>query len=69
MIFGIEMRKMQKDVILVRADAATFADLDRHRAGDDIARGEVLGIGRVALHEALAFANWSDSRLRRARLR
>ena len=39
---------------LLRADAAPFADLDRHRAGDDVARGEILGMRRVALHEALA---------------
>ena len=31
------------------------ADLHRHGARDHVARGEVLGRGRVALHEALAF--------------
>ena len=36
------------------ADAAAFADLDRHRAADDVARREVLRVRRVALHEALA---------------
>ena len=34
--------------------AAPFADLDGHGARDDVARGEVLGVGRIALHEALA---------------
>ena len=53
--FRIEMVEMQEDVILLRADAAAFADFDGHRAGDDVARGEVLGGRRVALHEALAF--------------
>src|SRR4051812_46987886 len=52
---GIEVIEMQIDVILLRANAAALADLDRHRAGYDIARGEVLGGRRVALHEALAF--------------
>src|SRR5690606_28048246 len=33
---------------------AAFADLDRHRAADDVARSEVLGVRSVALHEALA---------------
>ncbi len=45
---------MQEDVVLVAADAAAFADLDRHRARNDVARGEVLGVRRIALHEALA---------------
>ena len=42
------------DVVLVLAHAATLADLDGHRAADHVARGQVLGVGRVALHEALA---------------
>ena len=48
------MRQMQVDMVLVRADAAAFADLDGHGAADHVARGEVLGVGRIALHEALA---------------
>ena len=38
----------------VLADAAALADLHRHRAADDIARGQVLRVGRVAFHEAFA---------------
>ncbi len=45
---------MQVDVVLLLADAAALADLDRHRARDDVAGGEVLGGGRVTLHEAFA---------------
>ncbi len=52
---GIEMVEVQEDVVLLLADAAAFADFDGHRARDDVARGEVLGRRRVALHEALAF--------------
>ena len=48
------MLDMQEDVVGVRADAAAFADLQGHRPADDVARGEVLGRGRIALHEALA---------------
>ena len=48
------MVEMQVDVVLVLADAAARADLHGHGARDDVARGEVLGGGRVALHEALA---------------
>ena len=50
----VEMLDVQLDVVLVRAAAAAFADLDGHRAADDVARGEVLGRRRIALHEALA---------------
>ena len=52
---GIEMVQMQMDVVLVGADAAALPDLDGDGAGDDVARGEILGVGRVALHEVLAF--------------
>ena len=48
------MVEVQVDVVLLLADAAAFADFDRHRARDDVAGGEVLGGGRIALHEALA---------------
>ena len=50
----IDMVEVEVDMVLVRADAAALADLDRHRARDDVAAGEVLGARRVALHEALA---------------
>ena len=52
---GIQMRQMQVDMILAGADAAALADFDGHGARDHVARGQVLGRGRVALHEALAF--------------
>ena len=51
---GIEMLDVQLDVILVGAAAAAFADFDGHRAADNVARSEVLGRRRIALHEALA---------------
>ena len=53
----IEMVEVQVDVILELADAAALADFDRHRARNHVARREVLGGRRVALHEALALAN------------
>ena len=49
------MLQVQVDVVLVPADAPPLADLHRHGARDDVARGEILGGRRVALHEALAF--------------
>ena len=39
---------------LFGADAAALVDLDGHRPADHVARGQILGRGRVALHEALA---------------
>ena len=41
-------------MVLVLPVAPPLADLDGHGAGDDVARGKVLGGGGVALHEALA---------------
>ncbi len=51
---GRQVLQMQVDVVAVGADAAALADLDGHRAADHVAAGQVLGRGRVALHEALA---------------
>gem|GEM_PF-2040969 len=36
------------------AHAAAFADLHRHGAADHVTRSQILGIRRIALHEALA---------------
>jgi hypothetical protein len=47
--------KLQENVILVGSAAATLSDLDGHRAGNDVAGGQVFSDGRVTLHEALAF--------------
>ncbi len=41
-------------MVLLLADAAALADFDGHGARDHVARCEVLGRRRVALHEALA---------------
>ncbi len=49
------MVEMQINVILLGSHSATFADFNGHGTGDDIARGKVLGMGCIALHEALAF--------------
>src|SRR3546814_19053323 len=43
-------------MVLVRADAAAFADFERHRARHDVARREILGRRSIAFHEALALA-------------
>ena len=54
MIFGSRWLKMQVNVILVRTDAAPFANFDRHRAAYDVARGKIFRVRRIALHEPLA---------------
>jgi len=51
---GIKMIEVQIDMVLGLADAAALADFQRHAARDDVARGEILGRRRIALHEALA---------------
>src|SRR3546814_20780332 len=47
------MVEVQVDIVAVLADAAAFAHLHRHRAGDDVARRTVLGRWGIALHEEL----------------
>mmetsp|Transcript_6941 Transcript_6941/g.20278 ORF Transcript_6941/g.20278 Transcript_6941/m.20278 type:complete len:380 (-) Transcript_6941:808-1947(-) len=70
---GEEVRRqvveVQVDVVRLRPDAAALANLHGHGAADDVARGEVLGARRVALHEALAFAVAQDAALAAAALR
>jgi len=50
----IEMVEVEEDVVVPPADAPAFADLDGHGPRNDIAGGEILGVGGVALHEAFA---------------
>ncbi len=49
-----QVLQMQIDVVLELADAAALANLDGHRAADHVARRQILGVRRIALHEALA---------------
>ena len=49
------MIKMQEDVVLVLAHAASCTNFHRHRARDDVTRGKILRGWRITLHEALAF--------------
>ena len=57
----IEMVEVQEDMVLLRTDAAAFPDLDGHGAGNHIARREVFGRRRIALHEALALSIYQVS--------
>ena len=66
---GAQVRAVQQHVVAVRAGAATFGDLLLHAAADDVAGGEVLDRGGVALHEALAARRCAGSRPRRGRPR
>ena len=56
--FRVEMVEVKVDVILLRAHAAAFADLDGDGARNHVAAGKVLRVRRVALHEALALPSW-----------
>ena len=60
---GGKVVEVEVDVVLFRPDAASLANLEGHRARHDIARGEVLGGGRVTLHEALTLAVPEDTTL------
>ena len=50
-------------MVLFFADAAPLPDLHRHRAADHVARREILGGRRVALHEPLAVRIAQDAPL------
>jgi hypothetical protein len=52
--FGVQVIQMQENVILVRPDPATFADLDGHGARNHVARGQILDVRSIPLHEAFA---------------
>src|SRR6185312_5982044 len=52
---GPQMLEVQVDVVMLGADAAALANLDGHGAAHHVARGQVLGIRGIALHEALTF--------------
>ncbi len=65
----LEVGEVEQHVVLVRAAAAALAHLVGHRAGDDVARREVLDRGGVALHEPLALAVAQDRALAAGGLR
>lgn len=48
-----EMAELQVDVVLLGTNTTTLADLNRHRARDDIAGSKILRSGRVTFHEPL----------------
>ena len=50
----IDMIQMQEAMIAFLAHAAAFADFRRHGTGHHVARCQILGAGRIALHETLA---------------
>jgi hypothetical protein len=50
---GREMAELEVDVVLIGTNTTTLADLDGHRARDDVTRGEILRGRCVTLHEAL----------------
>ena len=54
---------MEVDVVLLRPDASSLANLDGHGARHDVARGKILGGRRVTLHEALTLAVPQDTSL------
>jgi hypothetical protein len=49
-----QVLEVQVNVVPMLADTAALVDLDRHRPGHDVARGEILRVRSIALHESLA---------------
>src|SRR5690606_15908676 len=56
-----QVGQVEQDVVLVFADATALANLDGHRTRHYVARGEVLVVRGVALHEALTIAVAQDA--------
>lgn len=50
---GGQVRKLEVDVVLVRADTTTLTDLHGHGTRDNVTRGKILGGRSVTLHESL----------------
>mmetsp|Transcript_15598 Transcript_15598/g.21318 ORF Transcript_15598/g.21318 Transcript_15598/m.21318 type:complete len:375 (-) Transcript_15598:215-1339(-) len=63
-----EVVEVQVNVVLLGPDAAPLAYLHGHGARHDVPGGQVLGRGRVPLHEALPFAVAEDAALAAAAL-
>jgi hypothetical protein len=60
---GRQVGDVEQHEILVRPAAAAFVDLGGHGARNHVARGEILGIRRIALHEPLAVRVAQDAAL------
>src|SRR5690606_26318487 len=52
--FHPQVVQLQHHVVAIRTTAVTGQDLFNHGAGYHVATGKVLGVGRIAFHEALA---------------
>jgi len=48
------MTELEEDVVLLRTDSTTLADLNGHRTGNNVPRGKVLGGRGITFHETLA---------------
>jgi hypothetical protein len=48
---GRKMAELQEDVVLFGTDATALTNLNRHGAGDDIARSQILSGRSVTFHE------------------
>jgi len=46
-----KMAELQVDVVLLRSNTTTLADLDGHRTRDDVTRSQILSSRRVTFHE------------------
>jgi hypothetical protein len=55
--------EIKKNVILVGTSTATLADLDGHRSGHNVTRGQLFGSGGIALHETLTLSVQKETTL------
>ena len=52
-LFGRQVVQVEVDVIGLGANTTTLEDFQGHGAGDNITRGEILGVRSISLHEPL----------------
>jgi len=60
-LLGWKMVQVEVNVVILGTHTTTLQDLHGHRAGHDITRGQVLGSGRIALHEAFTLTVSEDT--------
>ena len=60
-LLGWQMVQVKVNVVILGTHTTALQDLHGHRAGHDITRGQILGSGRIAFHEAFTLTVPKDT--------
>ena len=60
-LLGWQMVQVEVNVVILGTHTTALQDLHGHRAGHDVTRGQILGSGRIAFHEALTLTVPKDT--------